>query len=165
MGKSEENDLSGALAALADVFGMSLSISAEGEVTGSLERETVLIGTKLTMTVSIVESLVDKKRGIVVILVHIVGNLYTVVISDAQNGDLQLMLIDGCACGIKSSERFLPKYWLREDLYRRVREGLVGTHSKEFYYQKWKSIAVDKTWIENYLEKKRLSRIIDTKGT
>lgn len=161
MTNSKPHDLKGTLTAMADTLVMNLAMYQTGfggKVMGASERPMVWFGTKWTMHVEVQESIVDANRGIIVSLVHFMGNLYGVLIADGQEGKLQFFLLDGSICGVTANERFFPKYWIREELYRRMHKGLKAAFAKGFYDKVWAPLDTDPKWMENYLERKRLSR-------
>lgn len=149
----------GALTAIADMFGVTLELSGPEPYTvrGKMSKKLTWFDTDWNCEPTISASLVDLKREIVVVVVQVSGALDAVVLSDAQEGNLTLFLVDRS----KLESCLLPRYWLRERLYQGIVKGLRVTYQKGFYDRNWKLKEVGVGWVEKYLEKKKSSRTTD----
>ena len=151
-----------ALTAAADALMIDLSMKREkmNEIWGNVFRHLGWFGSDLSINPIVVESIADKERDLIALLVHFVGNLYGVLISDAKNGELLLHLVDGNLLGIKGTtnagKRFLPKFWGREQVYRGIVEGLKASFRKTVYGTEWKRLEVSE--MKHYLISKAKDR-------
>ncbi len=156
------SDLAGAITACADVLEMDLEKTNRYpyKIIGESKRVIQLpFGKGPLISPKIIDSLVDDNRGIVVLLVKLVGNLYGCVLSDAEQGYVKFMLLDGPRIvDPQNKTTVLPKFWVREQLYKKIFPGLKATYGKGFYEKKWALIEVGRTWMENYLNKKQEGR-------
>jgi hypothetical protein len=146
--------MTGALNAAADTLMIDLEMhqTANGGLTvlGSDKRKTVF---GMETKVEVLQSFVDNSRCIIVLVVKLVGNVCACLISDGQEGQLTLFIIDGAK--LKAANvRILPTYWLRKILYERIVAGVKSTHMKEFYSESWRLHEKGNQWMYDYIKAK-----------
>lgn len=129
------------------------------KIYGEAVRDLQWFGTDIQVIPTIIESKVDSSRGIILLVAHLIGNLYCVLLSDVQDSNMQLFLLDGPKIGLTpTASNMLPKHWLRMDLYAKMLPALKATYQKTFYQQEWKLREAGKLWMEDYLAAKAKSR-------
>lgn len=160
--KVDVDKMRGALTAIADALVIDLNMNATGThmVTGSVDRPLNWFGSNLTAHLHVADSLVDVDRGIVIALVHIIGNLYVVVLSDWKNNHVTLYVVDGPKLGLKIGQETgtLPGTWNRERFYTVIRPGLKATYERAYYADTWKLKGKGLGWVNDYMARKKQER-------
>lgn len=157
-------DMREALTAASDALNIDLKIDLSDRpynIAGQHSRPLNWFGSKLSITPKVTESLVDFKRSIAVIVFHLVGNLYSCVISDREQQHITMFLLDGKKLGLTPNKRseILPILWSREGLYRALLIGVKATYERKFYGDSWKVKGKGIQWINDYLAKKVQDRV------
>jgi hypothetical protein len=155
------SDLEGALTAAADALEMDLDMLPDEPhiVYGEAVKQLNWFGTDLKVMPTIIQSKVEVSRGLVMLVAHLMGNLYCCLLADSPEGKLTLFLLDGPKIGFTPTEAHLfPKNWLREKLYATMLPALKATYTKKFYAQQWKLVEKGKFWMETYIAEKAEAR-------
>lgn len=145
------------LNAAADVLEMDLDMMPNypHQVYGESIRTLNLFGTEVKIIPTVLESKVDNLRGIIILVAHLMGNLYCCLLTDIEQDKMSLFILDGPK--VKLTPKFsqiLPKFWIREELYRKILPALKATYVKGFYDSEWRLHQKGKIWMENYLANK-----------
>lgn len=150
--------LESALVASADALEIDLDMqdTFPHVIYGETIRTLSWFGSLLKTTPIILESKVDAGRGIVLLVAHLMGNLYCCLLTDIENGTMTMFLLDGPKIGLTPNlSAILPKHWLRMSLYAKLLPALKATYTKGFYAPEWKLKEKGKLWMETYLADKR----------
>lgn len=149
--------LEAGLTAASDALEIDLDMQEKFPYTiyGEAVRTLMWFGSDMRLIPTIIESKVDAGRGIMLLVAHLIGNLYCVLLSDAADSEMQMFLLDGPKIGLTpTASNILPKHWLRMSLYAKILPALKATYKKTFYQKEWKLKEAGKLWMEDYLAQK-----------
>jgi len=142
----------------ADTFGLDLTVDGAypHPITGKGKLKKEIFGIGFDLDIWVMESIVDSERQLLCLLVHLTGELKSLLIVDGKERRIRAMLINSSKLNWSAGkDRMLPRHWNRELVYKKIANGVKATFEKPFDQEGWDLVHKGNAWVHNYLEKKR----------
>lgn len=128
---------------LADHLKMNIAIGSNNKLLGTSEIVLKVLGLELPTIVKIVDSLVSVEQNQVGVLLKIRGNLYLYVHSNASEGTVNWITVDGSKLqfSMKEQGKYLPRVITYTGVRMALAKGIAEEYTKKGNNPNWTKLA------------------------